>query len=149
MRAEVHPQVHPQVESHRVRLRFARIDFDLRDDLVAHGGRVVPFIRVDVHVGDFRLALIAVALDGEFDGHFRRGHVQVAATDLEKELLPYGCRLLSYMQAVRFFTDYINGDMYYKIQYPEHNLVRTKAQLRLLEEQEKVEEQMQSIIAHL
>ena len=82
---------------------------------------------------------------------YARGYLKEATflTDLEKELLPFGCRLLSYMQAVRFFTDYINGDTYYKIQYPEHNLVRTRAQLRLLEEQEKVEEQMQSIIAHL
>jgi hypothetical protein len=53
------------------------------------------------------------------------------------------------MQTVRFFTDYINGDTYYKIQYPEHNLVRTKAQLRLVEEQEKVEPQMREIINRL
>jgi hypothetical protein len=53
------------------------------------------------------------------------------------------------MQTVRFFTDWLNGDTYYKIAYPEHNLVRTKAQLRLVEEQEKVEEQMKSIIARL
>ena len=72
-----------------------------------------------------------------------------AGRDLEKELLPYGCRLLSYMQTVRFFTDYINGDTYYKIAYPEHNLVRTKAQLRLVEEQEKVEDEMKKIIKSL
>ena len=48
-----------------------------------------------------------------------------------------------------FFTDYLNGDTYYKIQYPEHNLVRTRAQLRLLEEQEKVAEQMTAIIKKL
>lgn len=77
------------------------------------------------------------------------GYIKTATflTPLEKSLLPFGCKLLSYMQAVRFFTDYLNGDTYYKIQYPEHNLVRTKAQIRLLEEQEKVYEQMKSIIA--
>ena len=82
---------------------------------------------------------------------YARGYLKEATflTPLEKELLPYGCRLLSYMQTVRFFTDYINGDTYYKIQYPEHNLVRTRAQLRLVEEQEKVAEQMQRIIAQL
>ena len=36
-----------------------------------------------------------------------------------------------YMQAVRFLADYINGDTYYKIRYPEHNLVRTRNQLAL------------------
>ena len=82
---------------------------------------------------------------------YARGYLREATflTDIERELLPYGCRLLSYMQAVRFFTDYLNGDTYYKIQYPEHNLVRTRAQLRLLEEQELVADQMQAIIAQM
>ena len=35
------------------------------------------------------------------------------------------------MQAVRFFADYIGGDTYYKIKYPEHNLVRTRNQMKL------------------
>ncbi|MBQ6764908.1 MAG: aminoglycoside phosphotransferase family protein [Paludibacteraceae bacterium] len=82
---------------------------------------------------------------------YTRGYLKEATflTDLEKELLPYGCRLLSYMQTVRFFTDYINGDTYYKIAYPEHNLVRTRAQLRLLEEQEKVADEMLRIVKKL
>lgn len=82
---------------------------------------------------------------------YTRGYLSRATflTDLEKSLLPYGCRLLSYMQAVRFFTDYLNGDTYYKIQYPEHNLVRTYAQLRLLEEQEAAAPFMESFISKL
>ena len=82
---------------------------------------------------------------------YARGYLREATflSDTEKDLLPYGCRLLSYMQTVRFFTDWLNGDTYYKIQYPEHNLVRTRAQLRLLEEQEKVEEEMKAIIRKL
>jgi len=92
-----------------------------------------------------------IHVDLEVFEAYARGYLKEATflTELEKELLPFGCRLLSYMQTVRFFTDYINGDTYYKIAYPEHNLVRTKAQLRLVEEQEKAEEQMRSIIAHL
>jgi Ser/Thr protein kinase RdoA (MazF antagonist) len=92
-----------------------------------------------------------IHVDLEIFEAYARGYLKEATflTDLEKEMLPYGCRLLSYMQTVRFFTDWINGDTYYKIAYPEHNLVRTRAQLRLVEEQEKVEEQMRSIIAHL
>ena len=92
-----------------------------------------------------------IHVDLEIFEAYARGYLKEATflTELEKELLPYGCRLLSYMQAVRFFTDYINGDTYYKIQYPEHNLVRTKAQLRLVEEQEKVEDKMKAIIKRL
>ncbi len=82
---------------------------------------------------------------------YTRGYLRQATflTDIEKELLPYGCRLLSYMQTVRFFTDWINGDTYYKIQYPEHNLVRTRAQLRLVEEQEKMEPEMKRAISQV
>ena len=54
-------------------------------------------------------------------------------TPLEVENLPYAAALFPYMQTVRFLADYINGDTYYKIQYPEHNLVRSKAQFKLLQ----------------
>ena len=82
---------------------------------------------------------------------YSRGYLREAGflTPIEKGLLPFGCRLLSYMQAVRFFTDYLNGDTYYKIQYPEHNIVRTRAQLRLLFEQEKMREAMETVIRSL
>ena len=56
---------------------------------------------------------------------------------IEKENLPYAALMFPYMQTVRFLADYINGDTYYKIKYPEHNLVRTKAQWRLFERAEE------------
>ena len=92
-----------------------------------------------------------IHVDLEIFEAYARGYLKEATflTELEKEMLPFGCRLLSYMQTVRFFTDWLNGDTYYKIAYPEHNLVRTKAQLRLVEEQETVEEQMKAIIGRL
>ncbi len=92
-----------------------------------------------------------IRVDLEVFEAYTRGYLKEATflTNLEKELLPYGCRLLSYMQTVRFFTDYLNGDTYYKIAYPEHNIVRTRAQLRLVEEQEKVANEMTKIIQKL
>jgi len=64
---------------------------------------------------------------------FTKGYLEGATflTPIEKENLPYAACLFPYMQAVRFFADYINGDTYYKIQYPEHNLVRTRNQVAL------------------
>lgn len=65
---------------------------------------------------------------------FTRGYLETASaflTPLEKENLPYAVLLFPYMQAVRFLTDYLNGDTYYKTSYPEHNLVRTRNQLAL------------------
>jgi len=64
---------------------------------------------------------------------FTKGYLEGATflTPIEKENLPYAACLFPYMQAVRFFADYINGDTYYKIKYPEHNLVRTRNQVAL------------------
>lgn len=66
---------------------------------------------------------------------FTEGYLESAGsflTQMEIENLPYAAALFPYMQAVRFLADYINGDTYYKIKYPEHNLVRTRAQMKLL-----------------
>ncbi len=67
-------------------------------------------------------------------------------TDTEIDSLMYGVLLLPYMQAVRFLTDYLEGDAYYKIHYPAHNLVRTKAQLKLVQELESHEEMLTNIL---
>ena len=76
---------------------------------------------------------------------FAKGYLESAMsflTPLEIEMLPYAVRLFPYMQAVRFLTDYLNGDSYYQIQYAEHNYVRTLAQYRLYQEVCKAEPEM-------
>lgn len=85
--------------------------------------------------------LNTVEVDMDIFRAFAEGYLSEAGflTETERELLPYGAQRLTYMQAVRFLTDYINGDTYYKTLYPEHNLVRTRAQIKLL----------QSIDAHM
>lgn len=80
---------------------------------------------------------------------FTKGYLEHSKSFLlpvEKENLPYAALLFPYMQTVRFLTDYINGDTYYKIQYPKHNLVRTKAQWKLFEAAERKEEAMKKIV---
>jgi len=61
-------------------------------------------------------------------------------------LLPFGARLLTYMQLSRFLADYINGDTYYKINSPFHNLQRSKAQFKLLQSIESNYLEMQKFI---
>ena len=51
------------------------------------------------------------------------------------------------MQAVRFLADYLNGDTYFKVQHPAHNLERTQNQFRLLQCVEAAMPQMQEFIA--
>ncbi|MBQ8060926.1 MAG: aminoglycoside phosphotransferase family protein [Bacteroidales bacterium] len=75
-----------------------------------------------------------VDFDMEIFKAFSRGYIKGTKsflTPIEKENLPYAACLFPFMQAVRFFADYINGDTYYKIKYPEHNLVRTRNQMAL------------------
>ncbi|WP_129714245.1 phosphotransferase enzyme family protein [Pedobacter sp. SYP-B3415] len=51
----------------------------------------------------------------------------------EKQLFVYSGKFMIYMQAIRFLTDYLNGDKYYGAAYPAHNLVRAGNQFTLLE----------------
>jgi hypothetical protein len=56
----------------------------------------------------------------------------IALTENELNLLSYAGKLMTYMQAMRFLTDYLNHDVYYSITYSEQNLDRAKNQCRLL-----------------
>lgn len=53
-------------------------------------------------------------------------------TDKEIQNLELGVKTVIYVQAMRFLTDYLNGDIYYSVQRPEHNLDRAKSQINLL-----------------
>ena len=64
-----------------------------------------------------------------------RGYLEPLRTNLtqqEKESLFSGALYIIYEQVLRFLTDYLNGNVYYKVAYAEHNLVRTQTQLKLL-----------------
>lgn len=67
-------------------------------------------------------------------------------TSTEKELILFSGKYIVYMQALRFLTDYLNGDIYYPISYPEQNLDRAKNQFKLLAELYENEKVLQSII---
>jgi len=67
-------------------------------------------------------------------------------TEAELKSLMMGVLLLPYMQAVRFLTDYLEGDVYYKTQFAQHNLQRTRAQIQLLKMLELNKEKLNDII---
>lgn len=54
-------------------------------------------------------------------------------TDIEIDYLPLGVKTMIFIMALRFLTDYLNKDVYYKTKYSEHNLDRAKNQFKLLE----------------
>lgn len=68
-----------------------------------------------------------------------------ALTDTEKEYLPFSAKLLTFECGMRFLTDYLNGDTYFRIAYPEHNLDRCRNQFKLVEDIEKNMDKMKAI----
>jgi hypothetical protein len=67
-------------------------------------------------------------------------------TEPELNSLLKGVMLLPYAQTVRFLTDYLEGDHYYKVQSPDHNLQRTRAQLALVKKLEENKDKLDRII---
>ena len=70
-------------------------------------------------------------------------------TPIEIKWLAFSARYITLEQVLRFLMDYIDGDNYYKTAYAEHNLVRTRAQYKLLQSMERQYEQMRAIIRDL
>ena len=68
-------------------------------------------------------------------------------TEKETELLPLGAKIITLELAVRFLTDYLDGDRYFKTAYPEHTLVRARSQLKLVADMEAKWPEMQGIVA--
>lgn len=67
-------------------------------------------------------------------------------TQSELDWLAFSARYITFEQVLRFLMDYIDGDTYYKIKYPEHNLVRTHAQYELLRSMEEQYDTMCDIV---
>ncbi|MDL2212352.1 aminoglycoside phosphotransferase family protein [Bacteroides sp. OttesenSCG-928-E20] len=99
------------------------------------------FLRSAANTGDEDdKDLNRVTFNMEIFKAFAKGYLESGKaflTPIEIDNLPYAATLFPYMQTVRFLADYLNGDTYYKIKYPEHNLVRTKAQFKLLQSAEE------------
>ncbi len=96
--------------------------------------------------------LTRVALDIDLFRGFAEGFISQTASGLtEAELvnLPLGAMVMTYENGIRFLTDYLDGDVYFRIGYPEHNLVRCRAQFRLLSDMETRREDMDRIVREL
>ncbi len=67
-------------------------------------------------------------------------------TEREIEMLPMGAKTMTYENAIRFLADYLNGDTYYSIHYPTHNLDRARTQFKLMRDMEEKWDAMQQIV---
>ena len=79
------------------------------------------------------------------EGYLSQRAKQLTAPEIDH--LAFSARYITFEQVLRFLMDYIDGDTYYKVKYPGHNLVRTHAQYRLLQSMEEHYGQMCRIVA--
>ena len=82
---------------------------------------------------------------------YTRGFLEAALslTDVEIKMLPLGALTMTLEVGIRFLKDYLDGDLYFKIAYPEHNLVRARTQLALVADMLKKWDDMERIVAQV
>ncbi len=96
--------------------------------------------------------LSKVSLSLEYFKSYVDGYLDSVGKNLtedELNLLAFSAKLMTFECGMRFLGDYINGDVYFKIDYPEHNLVRARTQFELVADIEKKYDQMQQIVQDL
>jgi Ser/Thr protein kinase RdoA (MazF antagonist) len=81
-----------------------------------------------------------------------RGYVEATAdflAEAERAYLAFSGKLITFTIGIRFLTDYLSGDTYFRVHRPDHNLDRCRTQFKLVESIARQEEAMQKFIEHL
>lgn len=101
------------------------------------------------HCAEDEKDLSKVNFDIDLYARYTRGFLTGAQgifTETELAYLPWGARLMTLECGIRFLTDYLDGDNYFHIQYPEQNLDRCRTQFKLVRDMELQWEHMQQVI---
>ena len=95
--------------------------------------------------------LSKMSLDLHLFEVYTRGFLEAATalTEQEIEMLPMGAYVMALEVATRFLKDYLEGDKYFRIDYPEHNLVRARSQMKLVWDMESKMDAMQQIVRRI
>ena len=148
-----------KVEEGTIPTRVTHNDTKINNILFDRQGEVLCAIDLDTvmastSLNDFGDAIRSYANTGDEDDRdlsrvgislemfsaYTDGYLSLRAaqlTDTEIGHLAFSARYITFEQVLRFLMDYIDGDTYYKTKYPEHNLVRTRAQYKLLQSMEE------------
>ncbi len=81
-----------------------------------------------------------------------RGYLASAGdflTKAEKQFLAFSGKLITFEIGIRFLTDFLSGDVYFKVHREGHNLDRCRTQFKLVESIEQQEEQMNRLVESL
>ena len=96
--------------------------------------------------------LSKVFLNLDLTKSYLKGYVEEMKDSLTKEEISYiglSIKTITYELTLRFLTDYLSGDIYFKIKYPEHNKDRYKNQLTLLKDIESKLEEIDTFVSEL
>ena len=111
-------------------------------DSIRFGAATAPEDEQDLSKMEMDLHLFEVYTKGFLEA-------ATALTDREVELLPLGAFVITLELATRFMKDYLDGDVYFKTAYPEHNLVRARAQMKLAADMQAKFDEMNRIVAEV
>jgi len=125
-------------------------------DTVMPGSRLYDFgdtLRTGASTGaEDEADLSKIEFDTEAFRHFAKGYLEEMREELtekEMELLPESAALLTYECGVRFLTDYLNGDTYFKTKRENHNLDRARNQFKLVEDIMQKMGELKKIVSEL
>ena len=101
------------------------------------------------HAAEDERDLSLVDFDLELFEQFTKGYLETCGsslTPMEIKMLPYAATMLTLECGMRFLTDHLNGDTYFKVHRENHNLDRARTQFRLVEQMEENVDEMKRII---
>ncbi|MBR7926664.1 aminoglycoside phosphotransferase family protein [Aerococcaceae bacterium zg-ZUI334] len=109
-------------------------------DAIRFGANTAAEDEPDLTKVSFDLSLYEVYVKGYLEGS------KGILTEREIALLPWGAKVITLEQGIRFLTDYLNGDVYYGTTRPHQNIDRTRVQFKLVKEMEVLWEEMNEVV---
>lgn len=113
--------------------------FDFGDS-IRFGANTAEEDETDLSKVSLSLPLFDIYTKGFLEG------CQGSLTEAEVKMLPMGAKLMTFECGIRFLTDYLQGDVYFKIHRDGHNLDRTRTQFGLVADMEKKWDEMEAIV---
>lgn len=113
--------------------------FDFGDS-IRFGANTADEDEPDVSLVSLSLPLFEIYTKGFLEG------CQGSLTQAERDMLPMGAKLMTFECGVRFLTDFLQGDTYFRISRENHNLDRTRTQFALVADMEKKWAEMEAIV---
>jgi Ser/Thr protein kinase RdoA (MazF antagonist) len=93
--------------------------------------------------------LSRVGFNARFFDRLAAGYLDASReflTSREKQLLAFSARLMTLECGMRFLTDHLNGDVYFRIHREGHNLDRCRTQFKMVAEMERQEDEMEAVV---